>query len=349
MHSASNHPKITQAPIFFDDLAKRACLTSYRQTDRSKGLNPGKLKIYQELMKQHPNLTSSVNSAEPSRTRSKTQAGVIVPSFPRIHWIGVGHMGAFPFHAAGYGSQDLRKNTMSCAISSYISTLTARAYAKRKPAMLEPSSSALLVAMPKTPNQSDLPGVKKEDKIIQDAVQGFKAVKISELPSVKIVLDDLPVYNFVHFACHGFADAQSPFRSGLLLCGNEPEKEFDKNIWHSIFTVETVSSINTDRSQLAVLSAWYAAENASSVLIDEGIHLAGGFQLAGYPHVIASLWEADDELSVAIAEKFYGIVFAESKIVGHDKIAYALHDATLAARQIYDQPLAWATTVHFGP
>ena len=85
------------------------------------------------------------------------------------------------------------------------------------------------------------------------------------------------------------------------------------------------------------------------VLMDEGIHLAGGFQLAGYPHVIASLWEADDDLSVEVAKKFYRIVFAESEIVGHERIAYALHDATLAARRISNNPLSWATTIHFGP
>lgn len=83
--------------------------------------------------------------------------------------------------------------------------------------------------------------------------------------------------------------------------------------------------------------------------MDEGIHLAGGFQLAGYPHVIASLWEADDDLSVAVAEKFYRILFTESNIVGHERIAYALHDAILAARRIRDDPLSWATTIHFGP
>ena len=83
--------------------------------------------------------------------------------------------------------------------------------------------------------------------------------------------------------------------------------------------------------------------------MDEGIHLAGAFQLAGYPHVIASLWEADDALSVAIAERFYRIIFAESEIVGHDKVAYALHDAVLAARRICDDLLSWAPTIHFEP
>lgn len=318
--------------------------------DRSKGLDPETLTTYLELMKQQPNVTSSASSAKPSQNRTRATSRNVVPCFPRITWIGVDYLSSFPFHAAGYGSQDPPKNTMSCAISSYASTLTAQAYAKQKPATLEPSSSALLlVAMPQTPSQSDLPGVEKEAKIIQDTLQGHMAVKLHKLQPVDVILKDLPSYNLVHFACHGDADPQSPFRSGLLLCGDEPEKSFDENTRNSTLTVETVSSINTERSLLAFLSACCTAENAASVLMDEGIHLASAFQLAGYSHVIASLWEADDALSVAVAEKFYRIVFAESGIVGHNKIAYALHDAVSAAQRICDEPLSWATTIHFGP
>ena len=162
-------------------------------------------------------------------------------------------------------------------------------------------------------------------------------------------MDDLPLYNSVHFACHGFAHPQSPFRSGLLLLGDEPEKAFNDNTRNSTFTVDAVSSINTKRSLLAFLSACCTAENASSVLMDEGIHLASGFQLAGYPHVIASLWEANDDLSVTVARRFYQILFDKSEIDGHDRIACALHDAILAARRIDEDPLSWATTIHFGP
>ena len=174
-------------------------------------------------------------------------------------------------------------------------------------------------------------------------------MKLRELEPVNVILGYLPLYTTVHFACHGFADPQSPFQSDLLLCGSEPEKEFDRNTLNSTLTVETISSIDTERSQLAFLSVCCTAESASSELMDEGIHLANGFQLAGYPHVIASLLEPTDHISVAIAEKFYRIVFAESNLDGNEKIAYALHDAILAARQICDDPLAWATTIHFGP
>ena len=134
-----------------------------------------------------------------------------------------------------------------------------------------------------------------------------------------------------------------------MLYKNELEKEFNENTRDSKLTVDAISSINTKRSQFAFLFACYTAKNISSVLIDKGIHLAGGFQLAGYSYIIASLWEANNALCVAVAKKFYNIVFAESKIVKHDKIAYALYDTIFATRRSYKNPLSWATIIYFGP
>lgn len=85
------------------------------------------------------------------------------------------------------------------------------------------------------------------------------------------------------------------------------------------------------------------------MLIDEGIHLASAFQLSGFPHVIASLWEASDELSMAVTERFYQNILELNGVDGHEKIARAHDDAVMAARQFCNDPLAWATFVHFGP
>lgn len=196
---------------------------------------------------------------------------------------------------------------MNYAVSSYAASLTTLSFAKRKPMKLSAShSKLLLVTMPHTPGQNPLPGVKKEAEIIQETLRDHIAVKLLEMPAVKTVLDDIPSYDVTHFACHGYADPTSPFRSGLLLCGDEPGKDIDTNIRNSTLTVERMSSMDTRESQLAFLSACCtASENASSALIDEGIHLASAFQLSGFPHVIASLWEASDEFSVAVTERFY--------------------------------------------
>ena len=103
---------------------------------------------------------------------------------------------------------------------------------------------------------------------------------------------------------------------------------------------EDVSSANIPCAQMAYLSACCTAENASLRLIDEGIHLASGFQLAGCSHGIASIWEADDKLSIEVARKFYKIPFKESQTHGIERTAYALHDAVVATRRSFDYSLA---------
>lgn len=206
----------------------------------------------------------------------------------------------------------------------------------------------LLVTMPSTPGQEDLPGVTREAKTISDTMSG-STVKALVKPEVKTVVDELPSYDIVHFACHGYTDPMSPLRSGLPLCGDEPARPFNKNTRNSTLTVERISSMDTRQSQLAFLSACCTAENASPELMDEVIHLASGFQLTGFPHVIASLWEADDDLAEAMTERFYQNILGSDDVSGHKKIACALHDAVFTARQICDSPLSWATIIHFGP
>lgn len=89
-----------------------------RATHSSATRNPGglhidRLAVLQKLMKRHPNLTSSSHSRTSPSDHSPSPKSVNVSTLPRIHWIGVGFLSVFPFHAAGYGSQDPIRNTMS--------------------------------------------------------------------------------------------------------------------------------------------------------------------------------------------------------------------------------------------
>ena len=59
---------------------------------------------------------------------------------------------------------------------------------------------------------------------------------------------------------------------------------------------------------MAYLSACSTAENRARTLLDEVTHLASGFQMAGFPHVAASMWSTEDESCVEMAREFYGRV-----------------------------------------
>lgn len=81
-------------------------------------------------------------------------------------------------------------------------------------------------------------------------------------------------------------------------------------------------------------------------LTDEAIHLASAFQLAGYRHVIGTLWPINDRLAARIAEAVYqGLASA-----GASGAAAALHAATRRIRdERPDFPFHWAAHIHVGP
>ena len=70
-------------------------------------------------------------------------------------------------------------------------------------------------------------------------------------------------------------------------------------------TVSALAQVDLAHAQLAYLSACSTADPGSLDLLDESIHLTSAFQLAGFPHVVGTLWPIDDRLAAEIAESFY--------------------------------------------
>lgn len=90
------------------------------------------------------------------------------------------------------------------------------------------------------------------------------------------VLAALSSSSWIHFSSHSIANPADPSSSHLLLA-DQP------------LTVQEIAQQRLDGAELAFLSACEAAR-PRGVLPDEAIHLGSAFQLAGYRHVIASLW-----------------------------------------------------------
>ncbi|KAK2051308.1 hypothetical protein LY76DRAFT_528824, partial [Colletotrichum caudatum] len=63
---------------------------------------------------------------------------------------------------------------------------------------------------------------------------------------------------------------------------------------------------------------------------DESIHLTSAFQLAGFRHVIGTLWEVDDELCVEMARLTYE--FLGTNGVSDESVSMGLHYATKTLR-----------------
>ncbi|KAH7129707.1 CHAT domain-containing protein, partial [Dactylonectria estremocensis] len=100
-----------------------------------------------------------------------------------------------------------------------------------------------------------------------------------------------------HFAGQGRTDPNDPLQSCLLL------EDWESNPL-------TAGDLRDHRLQekppfLGYLSACSTGANEAERLADEGIHLVSAFQLAGFRHVVGTLWEVSDKHCVDVARVLY--------------------------------------------
>ncbi|KAI9863865.1 MAG: hypothetical protein M1813_003517 [Trichoglossum hirsutum] len=272
-------------------------------------------------------------------------------NLPRIWWVGVGIASFLPFHAAGDHSAGSTENTLSWAVSSYTPTVKALNYARERALITTRYNNdklkLLIVTMPTTPGERPLPGVTKEMSEVRIVVGTTFSVQSLVQPNAKKVLDHLKHCDMVHFACHGVSDFMDPSNSCLVLQEDEEPQSMPKL---DKLTFQQVSELSLKRARIAYLSACSTAENRTVKLADEVIHLASGFQVAGFGHVVGSMWPSDDGICVEVAKGFYEQLRTIPDVQESNKaVAAALHDSVMKVRsKLRKQPLSWAQYVHFG-
>jgi CHAT domain-containing protein len=107
--------------------------------------------------------------------------------------------------------------------------------------------------------------------------------------------------------------------------------------------------LRLDRAQLAYLSSCSTALTGTAELADEAIHLTTAFQLAGYPHVIGTMWVIGDRSATMVADAFYGYLATRLGNIDTTRAADALHHAIRAMRDRFpEDPFLWAGYLHAG-
>ena len=276
-------------------------------------------------------------------------------TWPRVWWSPGGLLGLLPIHAAGHHGERAagdraRRTVMDRVISSWTPTIRALGYAQQHAHGIPgPADRALIVAMPVTPGMPDgeLPYAAEEFTRVHAllpapvvlAEPGIPHSGSLDIPTKANVLAHLPECSIAHFLCHGFSDPADPSKSLLLLHDHDSAP----------LTVASLAPVELGRAQLAYLSACDTALTGTDELIDEAIHLTTAFQLAGFPHVIGTLWEIKDQFAIAMAETFYATLRTNAGALETSQAARALHDAVRAARDEYPRaPSLWAAYIHAG-
>jgi CHAT domain-containing protein len=110
--------------------------------------------------------------------------------------------------------------------------------------------------------------------------------------------------------------------------------------------IPEISRLQLRHAELAYLSACSTAQKAAEHS-NESIHLASAFQLAGFRHVVASLWPLQDSIAASAAQEFHRKL---PDTPTADNAALALHEVVKDLRDAHPgRPELWAALIHSGP
>ncbi|MFJ3296718.1 CHAT domain-containing protein [Streptomyces bacillaris] len=257
-------------------------------------------------------------------------------AWPRLWWCPTGRLSFLPLHAAGRGAADSGTWVVDRAVSSYTPTLRALVRARNG---LAPGPTArpapLVVALAETPGAAPLAGVSREAEVIAELFPQRRLLggPDATVAAVGRALEDHP---WVHFSCHGVSEPLNPSRSGLIL--------YDGRL-----TASDAATRRPRSPQLAVVSACSTAQGGTT-LSDEAVQLVSSLQLAGYPHVIGTLWPVADKLATHLTEEFYRALAKDIARGRPIDPAMALHLPVRSLRDRYARaPHLWAAHIHTGP
>ncbi|MFD4637843.1 CHAT domain-containing protein [Lentzea sp. NPDC058436] len=259
------------------------------------------------------------------RTTASPVLDALAPLPPRIWWSPTGLLSVLPLHAAGaYAGESV----LDRVVSSYAGSL--RMFARD--GVERPAGSALVVAVPEAVGLPALHGVDEEVHAVQRAVPAT-VLRGSEatLAAVTAALAD---HDVVHFACHATQNVADPADTGIVLHDGKLD-------------LAAIAAV-PGGAHLAFLSACRTGAGAVDVP-DEALHVAAGFQVAGFRHVVGTLWSVEDQSAAAFTTAVYARLTGGSAL-DPARTAFAVHEATLLARaQDRFDPMRWAQWFHSGP
>ena len=200
--------------------------------------------------------------------------------------------------------------------------------------------STAVVSVPDAPECPPLNAADREVRAVREFVP-----RVTLLPengtwtSRESVIDALRSHHVAHLVCHAVADWTDPASSRLVL----HDHLVNPLVLHDI------TRLNLQNAQLAYLSACSTTEN-NPLQVDEATQLTAAFQLAGYRHVIGTLWPIADDAAEEIARVFYRELTREGATQPiPDRAPEAIHRAIRHQReQSPTLPTRWAAHVHYG-
>lgn len=250
--------------------------------------------------------------------------------WPRVWWVPTGAVSLLPLHAAGAPGGPA---VIDRVVSSYSPTIRALLHSRSRPPAR--TRRQLTVAVSSTPGRQDLQdlhGTAGEARALHPGGPDG-CLLLDDAATTAAVTEALTRSTWAHLACHATTDPTAPSRGGLRL-------------HDGTLTVPQISAVRPESAELVYLSACSTAQGQGRQ-IDEAIHAASAFQLAGYRHVVATLWPVDDAVAADAARRFYDRL-PDSPAA--DAASHTLHALAHDLRGEHpDRPDLWAPFIHCGP
>lgn len=252
--------------------------------------------------------------------------------WPYVWWIPTGVLSKAPLHAAGYHCKNSHETVLDRVISSYSSSVRAIIVGRQRRRQQSSSGRAVLVAMENTLRHTKLPFAPDEVSIVRNICTKMALYPIEPSRKKKEIVLQLQDCMIFHFAGHGYTHALDPSMSCLLL-----------DDWESA-PLRVVDLLEVNLSErvpfLAYLSACGTGRIRDEKFFDENIHLISACQLAGFRHVIGTLWEVSDKICVDMARIIYEGM-RDGKMTD-ESVSRGLHDASRQPRA------AWVRDIKAG-
>ncbi|KAJ7757348.1 CHAT domain-containing protein [Mycena maculata] len=244
----------------------------------------------------------------------------------RVWWLPTGAFTGLPLHASPPTDE---------FIHSYTPTLGSLldAYAKKFSATAHKIS---VVGVTHTgPNGNNwLPGVEREVQKIMSIPQAQCVCLQGEQATVNAVKVQLQDCSWAHLACHGRQDPVDPTKSHLQLYGGT-------------LSLETILRMPFQNAQVVFLAACQTAMGDAQ-LVNESLHLGGGFIAAGFRGAIGTMWSMNDEDGPTVAEIVYSHLFRTGQEPQAADAAEALHLAVKILKERKVPYERWMPFIHMG-
>jgi CHAT domain-containing protein len=129
-----------------------------------------------------------------------------------------------------------------------------------------------------TSGMAPIPEVVEEINTVARVMLSASATVVNDVnvpPKVNLVLEQMPVTNILHLACHGVQNAD-PLKSCFILNDGR-------------LTISALMKLNLPDAMLAFLSACETAKGDKDQP-DQVVHLAASMLFCGFRSVIATMW-----------------------------------------------------------